>query len=150
MKPASLGIFMAILATASLARADSLEFMVQTTDAGIPLNTTVKGTDLLDLTKHLVEQEKEFGGFVGRSYAANVKFLGVKNALQFSSNAAGTSVTLRIPRTGFTKTFNGASSEDVRKQIEDFLKGNGAKAYSDFQKSINATSKIAPLDGNPQ
>src|SRR2546422_645188 len=113
MKLAGVGMVILAFATASRARADSLEFMVQTTDSGTPLSSTVKGTDFLNLTTHLVEQEKEFAGFLGRSYAANVQFLGVKNALQFSSNAAGTSVTIHIPRTGFTKTLNGGSAEDV-------------------------------------
>src|SRR5204862_1280118 len=110
----------------------------------------INGTDLIGLTTHLIEQENEFANFLNRSYSANINYLGVKNALQLTSNATGTSVTVHIPSTGFTRTFMGASAEDVRRQIEDFIKKNGADEYARFQKSINESSKIAPLDGNPQ
>jgi hypothetical protein len=59
-------------------------------------------------------------------------------------------VTLSFPKTGFSKTFTGSSSEDVRRQVEDFIKQNGDYAYGKFQKSINETSPLAPLSGNPQ
>jgi len=135
---------------AAICRADSLEFKVNTTDAGTPVSQTVKGSNLIDLTNHMVDQNNEFSAFSGRAYTASIKYLGVNNALQYSSNASGTSVTLTIPKTGFTRTFTGATANNVQNQIEDFLKGNVSDAYSAFQKSINASSKIAPMDGNPQ
>jgi len=85
---------------AAICRADSLEFKVNTTDAGTPVSQTVKGSNLIDLTNHMVDQNNEFSAFSGRAYTASIKYLGVNNALQYSSNASGTSVTLTIPKTG--------------------------------------------------
>src|SRR5438034_10376666 len=92
-------ILLVVCAAGSLLRADSLEFTVQTTDGGPPLSSTVKGTNLIDLTRHLVQQEKEFTPFVGRGYDATAKFPGVKDAIKFSSSPAGTSLTRQFPKT---------------------------------------------------
>src|SRR5437879_6477436 len=115
---------MAIFLLSSRASADALEYTVTTSDGGPPITSFVNGADLIGLTSHLIEHQDEFAAFLNRSYTAHVKYLGVQDALQLTSNATGTSVTVRIPRTGFTRTFTGATADDVRKQIEDFIKKN--------------------------
>jgi hypothetical protein len=60
---------------------------------------------------------------VSDSDACNVA-LGVNNAITFTGDTPGTTVTLAIPLIGFSQTYSGATRSDVQNQIHDFIKQN--------------------------
>ena len=71
------------------------------------------------------------------------------DGVQFIENAAGTSVTLGIPSTGLSRTFNGPTRSDVDDQITAFLKKDGADELAKFLKAMNRQSLVSVTDGNP-
>jgi hypothetical protein len=70
--------------------------------------------------------------------------------MQFSSNADGTSVTMRIPSTGFVRTFTGPNRDAVETQIKDFLLKDGLNTYARFIQVLNEQTLIGVVDGNPR
>ena len=72
------------------------------------------------------------------------------NAMQLQASAFGTQVVLSIPSTGFSRTFTGATPDEVENQVEDFFKDDGAKELAKFYEKTNARTAIALLDGNPR
>jgi hypothetical protein len=109
---------------------------------------SVSGSSLLDLASDAAGQEGAFEVFAGQAYTANVTYAGLEDAINISSNADNSLVTLTIPSTGFTKTFDAADG-DIEDQIEDFLKEDGADALADFISVINEQTLVGVTDGNP-
>lgn len=120
------------------------------TTSGTPQTITTTGSSLIDLADNLIKTQSQFLPLIGKDFTASLTYGGVPNSLLFSENAAGTSATLNIPATGFSRTFTGNNRNDVEKQIEDFIKKNGATEYGRFLKSLNQTSPVSLIDGNPQ
>jgi hypothetical protein len=120
------------------------------TTSGTPTQATVSGSSVVDLVENLIESQQEFAGFQNQAFDASLNYGAVNNAIQFQRNAAGTSATITIPSTGFTRTFTGTNEADVRKKIEDFLIKEGAKEYAKFLKTVNEQSLLGVTDGNPQ
>jgi len=104
------------------------------TTTGTPTQATVSGSSVVDLVDHLIESQQDFSSFQNQAFNASLNYGAVPNAIQFQRNAAGTSATVTIPSTGFTRTFTGTSEADVRKKIEDFLVKEGAHEYAKFLK----------------
>ncbi len=122
-------------------------FTVSATDG---FTTTRAGDkNIVDLISRLVRAEGEFLPFNGVAFNAALNYAGVRNAIQFIENAAGTSVTLGIPSTGLSRTFNGPTRSDVDDQITAFLKKDGADEMAKFLKAMNQRSLVAVSDGNP-
>ena len=67
----------------------------------------------------------------------------------FTRNAAGTSATLTIPSTGFSRTFSAANEDELEDEIRDFFEQEGADAYADFLAEINKQTSLGVNDGNP-
>ncbi|MGD0542476.1 MAG: hypothetical protein ABSB33_13265, partial [Tepidisphaeraceae bacterium] len=82
---------------------------------------TVGGSNLINLTDNLINEESTFASLAGTNLTGTLSYGGIPNALVFTENAAQTSATITIPITGFTKTFVGTSSSNLQSQIKDFL-----------------------------
>ncbi len=144
-----LWLLLPILLVSPAIASDQLQIDARTT-SGVSIARSVQGTNLVSLTDRLVKAEDQFAAFAGQSYVASLQYSGVKNAAIFTSNADGTSVNVRIPSTGFNRTFTGANRDDVNKQIRDFVKKDGAAELADFQEKVNRLSLTAVSDGNPR
>jgi len=83
-------------------------------------------------------------------YNATLDYLGMPSAITMQASAFGNQVVLRIPTTGFSKTFTGTSPANVKQQVRDFFDGAGAHELARFLEKTNAHSKLAALDGNPR
>lgn len=124
-------------------------FEIDVTGGGGSPQVTAGGSSLPDLIENVIRAENQFAAFDGVSFTSSLDYAGVANAIQLDADAAGTSVTLTFPTTGFTQTFTGGNRDAVEQQIEDFLKEDGLSAYSDFLASVRETSLVNELDGNP-
>jgi len=123
-------------------------FDVTATGGGI--TRTVSGSSVVDLISSAVNARDTFSVFEGNAFSANLNYAGVPSAIQFTTNANGTSATLSIPSSNFTRTFNGTSRADTEQQLEDFLKTDASGVITDFYKAINSQSLVAVTDGNPR
>jgi hypothetical protein len=149
-RPILSAIGLLALTTAATARAaDYIDLGAQST-SGSPVSVQADGSSLVDLARNLIDRQSDFAPLAGHDFQAALNYGGVKNAILFQSNAGATNVTLTFPSTGFSRTFTGTDSDDVKDQIVDFLKKDGADAYADLLQSINEQSPVAALDGNPQ
>lgn len=119
------------------------------TAAGGSTAISASSNNLVDLVGNLVETKDQFARLAGTSFNGSLRYGGLNNAVLFSENAAGTSATLTIPSTGFTKTFNASNENALKHQVEDFFKKNGAQAYADFLDQVNQRTTIGVNDGNP-
>ena len=119
------------------------------TTSGPTEQVSVSGSSMIDLVQNLVESEDEFAGFSGQGFSASLNYGRINDAIQVTRNAAGTSATVTIPSTGFSRTFTGADEDEVYEEIEDFLLKEGAKEYARFLREVNERSLIAVVDGNP-
>lgn len=128
---------------------DPFSLSAQTT-SGPPQQVTASGSNLIGLVENVIRSQDQFASFQGQGLSAALSYGRMTDAIQFQRNAAGTSATITIPSTGFTRTFTGASDQDVLAQIEDFLLKDGAKEYARFLREVNEQSLIAVVDGNPQ
>jgi hypothetical protein len=120
------------------------------TTSGPQQSASASGSNLIALAESALDRENQFQSLVGQPFTAALAYGGVGNAIVFESNGPGTSVTLRIPSTGFERTFTGGSQEDVEQRIEDFLREDGAGEYAAFLRAMNEQSLVAGVDGNPQ
>jgi hypothetical protein len=107
------------------------------------------GKNVIDLASDAIESRNEFETLSGSAFTAMIRYGRLSDAVLFSRNAAGTSATLTIPSTGFAKTFNAANEDDLKDQIRDFFKKDGADEYAAFLRSINEQTTIGVSDGNP-
>ena len=117
---------------------------------GPPTQATVSGSSMIDLVENLIESQGLFANFQNQGFDASLNYGAMTDAIQFQRNAAGTSATVTIPSTGFSRTFTGGNESEVREQIEDFILREGAREYARFMKQVNQQSLLAVTDGNPQ
>jgi hypothetical protein len=142
--------FASLLFVSQRAAAQSPFSITGQTTTGTPTQATVSGSSVVNLVENLIESKQDFSSFQNQAFDASLNYGAVNNAIQFQRNAAGTSATITIPSTGFTRTFTGTSESDVRKKIEDFLIKEGATEYAKFLKTVNQQSLLGVTDGNPQ
>jgi hypothetical protein len=120
------------------------------TASGTSTTVSTNGSNLFNLTDNLINEQGPYASLAGQNVNGSLRFGPQSGAILFSENAIGTSATLTIPSTGFTKTFTGANPSDLQSQIHDFLKHDGQNAYSQFIAELDKTSPVAVVDGNPQ
>lgn len=113
------------------------------------ITITASGNNLEDFLSSLVNAQGQFSQLDNKPFDASTTFLGVANAITFSSNTTGTVVTMALGPIGFNRTFTGSSSEDVEDQITDFFEKEGAETIAEFLKAIAKKSPVAVTDGNP-
>src|SRR5258705_13316088 len=125
--PRLLGCFVAFSLAAVSALADRKPFeAIATTVGPLPITLNATGSNLSDFVSSLINTNGQFAPLNGRAYTASTSFLGVPNAIAFNTNATGTSVTYSLTPIGFSRTFTGATKQDVDDQIDAFYKKNGA------------------------
>lgn len=140
----------ALLLGAGLALPAVSDDLFTVTTVGNGTNTVVvSGSDVVELTESAIETSDGFASLGGQSLAITIDYLGVVGAANLSVNAAGTSATLTLNPTGFTRTFTGTDADDLSEQIEEFMLEDGSSAYAAFQEAINRQSLVGVLDGNP-
>jgi hypothetical protein len=127
---------------------DPFDLSVQTT-AGAPESLTVSDSNLPDLVDELVKAKDRLATFQNKPVAATLNYGGVRDAIRFDQNAAGTSATLSIPLVGFSRTFTGPTRGNVRDQIVDFLLKESANPYARLLRQVNERSTVGVTDGNP-
>jgi hypothetical protein len=119
------------------------------TTSGIPRTASVSANNVIDLVENVIQSQNQFTALAGQPFNATLRYGGLNNAVLFSRNADGTSGTLTIPSTGFSKTFTASNESDLRDQIRDFIKSNGAAEYAKFLQQINQRTTLGVADGNP-
>ena len=116
---------------------------------GGPFTVTAGGSDTVDLIANLIETEAEFSPLANNPISASLRYGEESNAILLTRSPGGTTATLTIPSTGFTRTFNAGNEELLEEEIEDFLKGDGAGAYADFLAEMARRTSLGVNDGNP-
>jgi hypothetical protein len=112
---------------------------------------TDSGHDVEKLVDDFLSHEGAFSALALQpNYSGALEYIGIANAFTMQASAFGTQVVLRIPSTGFAKTFTGASPGAVQDQVKDFFEGAGAHELAKFLKKTNARTPLAALDGNPR
>ncbi len=145
-KPFAASLALALVALAAPIRAVDL-FAVDVGNGAL----SASGNDFLAIAQDLLGQRDRFAVLVGQSdYTAELDYLGVPNALRLEVSDLGNAVRLDIPSTGASVSFSGASPDEVESQVEDWLRSDGAAAWSDFLGEINGRSPLSLLDGNPR
>ena len=144
-----LAIFPIVFLATATARAQSNFFDLKASGNGGPA-INASGPTLLKLLDNTIEEQNQFAALRGTNLSGNLSWGGVPNAVQFGENAAQTSASITIPSTGFSKTFTATSSNGLESQIRTFLEQDGASAYGAFIKSMDQTSTVSSVDGNPQ
>ena len=131
------------------ARADDPFGVNAQTTSGTPQSVTASGSSLPDLVSNLIKNQGQFSSLANQNISAGLRYGNLNNAILVTRNAAGTSATVSIPSINFSKVFTAANQHDLNKQIEDFARKNGANTYGRFIRSINQTSDLGIVDGNP-
>jgi hypothetical protein len=120
-----------------------------TNDALPPISLTASGSNFFDFLDTVTKAQGEFSQFNNRAYSGAMTFLGVQNAIRFTTNTTGTNVNIALAPINFNRTFTGTSKQAVDDQISDFFKKEGADTIARFLKAIAESSPIAVTDGNP-
>lgn len=136
------------------ARADTPFTLTATTTAGQPpITVSIGGSNLLNLVDSFINDQtsfqSQFQQLSGRAVSANLTFLGVPNAITFSTNAANTNVSVGFTPINVAKTFVGPTSQDVQSQIDNYFQTNGVQTLTAFLAAIARSSAVAVTDGNP-
>ena len=139
----------ALFLLAGSARAQTPFVINAQTTSGTPAQASASGSSVVDLVQNLIESESQFADFQNQAFNASLDYGAVPDAIRFQRNAAGTSATVTIPSTGFSRTFTGASEDEVYDKIKDFLLKEGAKEYAKFLREVNERSLLGVTDGNP-
>lgn len=140
---------MLVVAGAERCGAKDLFVVAARTTSGPAKTLTVSGNNLPDLVNSLIKNEAEFAPLQRRDVAATLRYAGIDNAITIHKNANNTSAAVDIPSIGLHKTFSAANSEDLKNQIIDYVKANGATEYGKFLRVINQRSDAGVADGNP-
>ena len=143
-------VALVLLLLAAPARGQAPFVVNAQTTTGAPTQATVSGSSIIDLVENLIESQGQFANFQNQGFDASLNYGAITDAIQFQRNAAGTSATVTIPSTGFSRTFTGGNETEVREQIEDFLLQEGAREYARFMRQVNERSLLGVTDGNPQ
>ena len=110
----------------------------------------MSGSSVVGLVEGVIRSQNQFTPLQGQAVDASLQYGGIANAIQFQRNAAGTSATVTIPSTGFTRRPPAPIERDVMTQIEDFLIKEGLTKYARSLAPVNEQSVIGVVDGNPQ
>src|SRR4051812_9796369 len=119
------------------------------TATGGTRTVSVSSNDVSNLAGNLINNEDQFISLANTNVNGTLRYGSLNNAVLFTRNAAGTSASITIPSTGFSKTFTATNENDLQNQIEDFFRKNGAEAYARFLRSINEGTTLGVTDGNP-
>jgi hypothetical protein len=139
-------LLITLIAVANVRAADPFSL----TASGSSTTITANGNNLVDLAGNLIDAKDQFASLNNQNVSGALRYGGLNNAVLFSRNAAGTSATVTIPSTGFTRTFTAATQNQLEDDVVDFFKQDGADAYAKFLASINEKTSLGVNDGNQQ
>jgi hypothetical protein len=135
--------------TTGLAEKKLFEVTATTTLPANNITVSAGGSNFLDFLDSLTKTAGSFQQLDGKPYSANMTFLGVPNAISFTTNATGLSQTLRLTPINFNRTFTGVNEDDIDDQIDSFFEKEGLTTISAFLREIAKSSAVAITDGNP-
>jgi hypothetical protein len=135
-----------VLISNSVARADD-PFTL--TAQGGPITASANGDNLVDLIDNLIKSEVQFTPLANHAFVGSLRYGELDNAVLFSRNASGTSATLTIPSTGFTRTFTAANEDDLEDEVREFFEKDGGGAYAGFLRELGRQTSLGVNDGNP-
>lgn len=138
-----------VLLLTSSAVAEDLFSVSARTTSGTPKSITATGSDITDLVTHLIRNESQFQTLQNRDVLATIRYAGVNNAITIRKNGANTSAAVNIPAIGFNKTFTASNENNLKNQIIDYAKKDGASEYGKFLRQVNEQSTVGVADGNP-
>jgi hypothetical protein len=133
----------------SVAGASQLFDVNAQTTSGSPQTLNVGSGNLPNLVKNLITNTDQFESLNNQDVSATLRYAGINNAILITKNSSDTSATVRIPSIGLTRTFNAANADDLKNQIIDYIKKNGASEYGRFLRVVNQNSDVGVTDGNP-
>ena len=120
-----------------------------TTDVGPALRGTDGASSMVPLLQAAIKAQGPFNAFATRDYTSVLNYANVDKAILFNVASNGTAAEIRIPVTGFRKVFTAPNRSQLYKDIENFLKRDGAVEWARFLAAMNASSPVAVSDGNP-
>jgi hypothetical protein len=126
------------------------DFFTMTANGSGGTSVTDSSGNIINLTNNLITFNDNFFPLAGQNVTASLNWGGVPNAVILTENITQTQATISFPTTGFERTFVGTDAANLQSQIQDFIKGDGERAYAQFLKSMDQLSPVASLDGNPQ
>ena len=142
-------IVLACALFATVVRGSQLFDINAQTTSGSAQNINVGSGNLPNLLKNLITNSDQFVSLNNRDVSATLRYGGINNAVLITKNSSDTAATVRIPSIGLTKTFNAANAGDLKNQIIDYIKRNGATEYGRFLRVVNQKSDVGVTDGNP-
>jgi hypothetical protein len=144
-------ILMAVVSVGVLdqsARGGPIDVVVHTTDSS-PITINATGSHMLDLTSDIANTRGPFAPLAGRPYTATFNVGSIQNLLQLSSNAPGTTISLRDPLSGQAQNFIATTKAKAETKIRRFLQQNLNTVFVGYQRTLNGNSGIGVTDGNP-
>lgn len=151
MKPSLLIRFLALGLAGAVTLPAKLPFEAVATTA-LPANNihvSASGSSFEDFISSLITASGQFSLLRNQPFDARATFLGVPDAMSFSTNASGTRVAMALNPIAFSRVFTGPTSDDVDRQIREFFQKHGLEIVSDFLAAIAKQSALAVTDGNP-
>jgi hypothetical protein len=142
-------LFALAVATAGLAQNQLFQATATTTLPANNITITAGGSNFLDFLDALTKTQGQFALLDNKPYNASATFLGVPNAIGFTTNASGSNITMTLNPIGFSRTFTAANKDQVNDLIDDFFEKEGIATISEFLKAIAKNSAVAVTDGNP-
>ncbi len=140
-----------VFALLPAARATS-PFEVAAVSSAPAFSITEDYSSFPSLVSDVIQNQGNFSPLLAsNNFFANIKFLGVSNALQLNYNFTPTLVTVGVqsPVSGLNQSFSGPTRADVEQQIKNFFLGNGSAEVGKFLAAIAGRSAVAVTDGNP-
>ena len=144
-------ILTALVALAPLV-APAKDLFTVTTTGGATL--TVSGSRLADMLEDAVKAQGDFAAIGSGSARISVNYTGQVDAIVMDvvdPALPGNPFTATLTLTGFSKTFSGATKDELQDAIEDFIREEGAGRNELFKalKRVWAKSPVTITDGTP-
>ncbi|HSZ59437.1 MAG TPA: hypothetical protein VK797_27585 [Tepidisphaeraceae bacterium] len=140
-------LFIAVASPVALA--GNFLTLTASTTSGPPMTVTASGSDLTSLLQNAISQKQQFAALAGKDLTATLNYGGVPRAIVLTRNAAGTSATLSIPSTGFSKTFTGPNAAALSNSLRTEVRTQSDGAVSKLNQKLVGISKWGVVDGNP-
>src|SRR3954470_3478335 len=122
-----------LLVSAAIAQGADLYTLTGTATA-TGQTVTATGSNFLDLLQNASTASDQFQVLKGQDATYTLNYAGQTDVIKMTRNSSGTTATITIPSTGQSKTFTGATDNDVRKQIADYLRKNTDDAMGKLNK----------------
>ena len=146
----ALGIF-SFIALSFFSAAAYAGSLFDVTATGSSSTVSASGSNVVNLITNLTNNDQQFSSLGNQNYSASLNYAGIPNAVHVTQTINGSgvkSVTVTIPSTGTTQTFSSANGS-IGSQVNNYLKKDGLADLAAFQATVNKTSPVGVVDGNP-